>query len=181
MTATREWTEELVAQYYELQEYIVLRNVPTTTGSGGGRYEADVVAFRTSGTGVELLDIEIGTYYESAKEIAKKLKRKFTDSRRAALLNQVKKRLGTTKRGVTYQSVFVDAAWLTDKVLAEVREQLTSDGIEVRTLQSIVKDIPQKVDAWRESNKTERGTPPSVPRSLDLIHLTHLCSWVWEK
>src|SRR3989304_1207110 len=90
MAEAPEWTEELVAQYHEIQGFLGLRNLPTTTGEGGGRSQADLVAFRPSKGRFKVFDIEVGTYYERTETTVNWIVDKFSSARRDLVTRAVK-------------------------------------------------------------------------------------------
>ena len=200
MTKAREWTEELVAQYFEIQGFLVLPNLPTVTGKRGGRAEADVVAFRqdapiaslwSKGMKVEAAgpqhapvvhDIEVGTYYESASSIADTLCEKFTDKRREIVLGAIRKHLGLQAKGrLFYQPSYVDAAWLSEKVIAALRMADRQRAIHVTTIEEVIKDVPRAIEEWSKRSETEKGTMPQLPRAYDLLKVAEACYWVWSE
>ncbi len=182
MTEAREWTEELVAQYYEIQGYLVLRNIPTSTGKGGGRAEADVLAFKREGEVPVIRDVEVGTYYESAATIAKKLRKKFTQVRQGIVLDTVRSHMGLPANArLSYQPYYVDAAGLGEQAFAELQAETKPDGVLVSTLWDIIEDIPEKIEDWSKGRETEKGTKPLLPRSYDLLKVVEACYETWRE
>lgn len=182
MTEAREWTEELVAQYYEIQGYLVLRDVPTTTGQGGGRADADVLAFKIDKGTPVLRHVEVGTYYESASTIVGKLKKKFGKGQRLKVQTLVRKYLGLrTNARLEYSSQFVDAGGLSEEILTEIRQKLSTQGVEITDIWTLIEDIPHQIEAWQERETTDKGTPPMLPRSYDLLNVVLASQWVWTQ
>ena len=180
MTEAREWTEEFVAQYYEIQGYLVLRDVPTATGRGGGRGDADVLAFKIDNRAPVLRHIEVGTYYESASTIAAKLRKKFGKGQRLEAQRLVCEHLGLRANArLEYLPRFIDAAGLSDKLMVDIKSRLRPQGVEVTDLWTLIADIPPQIKAWQARGTTDKGVRPMLPRSYDLLNVVQACHWVW--
>jgi hypothetical protein len=93
------WSEELVAETLEMQGYAVWRNVPVGSGKGskggrgGGRKEADIVAFRLHPK-PEVIHAEVGVLWESPTEVARILTSKFDSQLRKSILRRVGETVG---------------------------------------------------------------------------------------
>lgn len=172
MTEAREWSEELVAECLELDGYLVLRNVPTTTAKGGGRNEADLVAFRRSpknGDHTELLDIEVGAYADSKAEQAGRIARKFSRDRRRFLLNLLRARWGL--RRTQYERLFVVVYWPSKaSTLERDRKLLEKSGIGVVGLNTIIAAALSKI----------RNEEYELPRSARLLKVVQHVDWTIE-
>ena len=75
------WEEELVCEWLSLQGYFVEVNVPLTTGGGGGRKEADIVAVRADRGMLIIKHIEIGSLAESFQKNVERVLQKFDEDR----------------------------------------------------------------------------------------------------
>ena len=180
MAEAPEWTEELVAQYHEIQGFLVLRNLPTTTGEGGGRSQADLVAFRPSKGRFKVFDIEVGTYYESTETTVNWIVDKFSSARRDLVTRAVKGLTGLKdSESIDYEPLFVDASWPTDRALKAKKALLAKRGILMRTLEDVIRDIPPQIRAWQAAAVTKKGTRPAIPRSYRSLKIVEACHWTW--
>lgn len=182
MSEAQEWTEELVAEYYELQGYIVLRNLPTFTGKGGGRSEADVIAFRQKDGRLEIWDIEVGTYYEKNSNIVAKMRKKFSEKREKIVPDFIGNRTGLKKKlPVNYKRLFVDSSWPKEEKFKNLKEALKRYRIETTTLENVVAAIPNAIEVWKLNNMTEKGSRPALPKTLKYMKIVEECSYVWNE
>ncbi|MCL6578788.1 MAG: hypothetical protein K6T73_05295, partial [Candidatus Bathyarchaeota archaeon] len=60
MPFTKTWTEELVAEWLQLNGYLVEAGLPAGVTPAGGRYVADVVGAKVSGNALEIIHVEVG-------------------------------------------------------------------------------------------------------------------------
>lgn len=181
MAEAREWTEEFVAELYEINRYIVFRNLSTGTGSTGGRADADVAAFRRRGDSVEVCDIEVGTYYESAKSITGELVARFTDERKRYVLDAVRCAIDPENSlKARYVRVFVDASWATNQQFAKLKNSLESKGILCQSIEQLIDRAPADIRRWQQASMTPKGTEPQLPRSFKILQIIEVAHWVWK-
>jgi hypothetical protein len=60
MPFARNWVEELVIEWLQLDGFLVESNVPVGVARAGGRLEADVIAARTNENSLQIWHIEAG-------------------------------------------------------------------------------------------------------------------------
>lgn len=179
MVEAREWTEEFVAELYELNRYLVFRNLPTETGRVGGRADADVVAFRRREEEVEVCDVEVGTYYSGASAVARDLGLRFSRTRKGHVLDAVCCSIDPQKAlAVRYRPIFVDASWSAGQ-FSELKGLLNDQGILAQKLEGLIQRAPYDVRRWQQLSTTQKGTQPQLPRSFKSLRIIQAAHWVW--
>jgi hypothetical protein len=180
VTEAREWTEEFVAELYEVNRYLVFRNLPTETGAAGGRADADVVGFRRRADTLEICDVEVGTYYDSARAIAADIAARFNDARKDHVLKAI--RTAVDPGGVLgsrYTPVFVDASW-SDRQFPGLKSMLRARGILGQSLEQLIDRAPVDIRRWQRQSATPKGTEPQLPRSFKILRILEAAHWTWK-
>jgi len=73
----RNWSEELVSEYLELEGYFVRTGHPVPIGKRGGRGEMDVIGIKIVNGELEICHVEIGVQSLSIKAYKESIKKKF--------------------------------------------------------------------------------------------------------
>jgi hypothetical protein len=157
----RTWSEELVAEILELKGYHTTIGVTAGSGQGGGRKDADVVGVRHGGR--EVVHAEVSQGYQTAGEIVKNAKGKFTKDRTKHVL----KELGIRGPVASYTKLFVRPAL--DGKGADLKQKLSRADIEFLGAQGLIEEIKQTVDTWTENHRTTKNPDPALPESHWLL------------
>ena len=170
-----EWEEELISEWLSLEGYFVEVNVPLTTGRGGGRKEADVIAIRADRDKIVIKHVEIGNLARNFEENLKSVLKKFKEDRVQAVINYVKSRFPAEK--VEYKKIFV-ATYCGHPI--ELKRELEKKGVEFLLLREIVEtEIPKAIENWKK-NQQEKGLIKKkwneimLPRSYWLLKMIEL-------
>ncbi len=186
MADALEWTEELVAEYFELRGFVVIRDLPSTTAPRGGRSDADVVAFkrqepRRAGRTLKVVDAEVGTAYLSAEAIAGKLEKKFSKARQRMILSTVSKATGQSANRMCYRKFYFDFGWLSEGgVLAELRDRL-GGRVKVVGTKQLINASARAIDDWKRDNPTPKGGEPSLPERFPSLQVVLACRYSWVR
>jgi len=78
MPYTRTWSEELVAEWLQLEGYFVEVSVQIGVTPKGGRFEADIIGIRIKNHTLEIMHVEVGNLAESADSNIQSVQGKFT-------------------------------------------------------------------------------------------------------
>lgn len=166
MGIPRNWCEEFIAEWLQMDGYLVETNVPVGTGSGGGRKEADVIGIRASGDELEIIHIEVGLISKGKGESVKNIRKKFESERINAVLARYNRLLGIKVNPKRYRKVFV-ASWASSGVFEELKRELGEEGIEILHLKELFNLVLRQV---KDKVITPEGIR-TLPESLWLLKI----------
>jgi len=167
----RNWSEELIAEWYELKGYFVKTGVPLLSGRKGGRAEIDIIAVKAD----EICHIEVGVLGDNPENNLKTMRKKFSPERRRAIEKHIQKKLNLSN--AKYSCRYI-ASWVSQKSL----DLLRKEGYCVDRLENVIRDeIVPDIDNWKKSNQmnakyTSTITPPQnlwLICFLDFIAVRH--------
>ena len=169
MPFAKTWTEELVAEWLQLNGYLVEVGLPAHVTATGGRYVADVVGAKVSGNVLEIIHVEVGQLSGGKQSIAS-LQNKFSQNVCAKIENYFRQKLGFVTGTVNYRKICVASFWT-----APVFNAATRLGINVRPLPEFIhQEVIQTIQNWKRhpphSPKT-RGNIITLPESHWLLQL----------
>ena len=78
----RTFSETLIAEWLQLDEWAVRTGVPLEAKASGGRDEADIVGLKIVGNKARIIHIEVGTLGGSSSDNITKLNVKFHDDKK---------------------------------------------------------------------------------------------------
>jgi hypothetical protein len=170
-----EWEEELVCEWLSLQGYFVEVNVPLTTGEGGGRKEADIIAVRVDENRLIIKHVEIGSLAESFQRNVERVTQKFDEDRVKAVVNYVRSRFSKALE-VDYRKIYI--ATFCGRP-ADLRRELGERGVEFLLLRELVeKEIPESIEKWKKDQQdaglVRRWKEAMLPRSYWLLKMIEL-------
>lgn len=165
----RTWSEELVAEWLELEGFLVTIGLKVGTGKGGGRKEADVVGARIRNSNLEIMHVEIGALYESGGNIVKKVTQKFDSSRVDVVKNYFLQLLGFRGHQINYNKLYVLTYSRKDK--KSINDMLAPNGVKLWDIDDVIEKIKQSIDAWVQVHKTPQNPYPSLPESYWMLQL----------
>ena len=153
MPFAKTWSEELVAEWLQLNGYLVEVGLPAGVAYAGGRYVADVVGAKVSDDVLEIIHVEVGQLAGGQKSI-NSLQRKFSSNVCDAIKDYFKQKLGFVADTINYQKMYVASFWT--KPILNGAAQL---GINVRPLPNFIcQEVIQTIQNWKKH-------PPHHPRT----------------
>ncbi len=156
MPFAQNWVEELVAEWLQLEGYLVEVGLPVSVAKAGGRYAADIVGARIKKKGniLDVFHIECGQL-SGGQQSVNSLQKKFSPSNCANIENYFKQRLGFAGMNVNYHKIYVASFW--SKPTMQGARNL---GINVRPLPDFIrKEVMQTIQRWK-------ANPPQQPRTI---------------
>jgi hypothetical protein len=139
------WTEELVAEWLQLDGYVVEIGLPVSITSAGGRFCADVVGARINGNQLEIMHVEVGQLAGGGSSIAS-LKKKFSTQNQQSIEQYFIKRFGFSHGNIVFEKMYV-ASFSTGPVIQGA--QLL--GVQVHPLEDFIKShVLPTIAAWKK-------------------------------
>lgn len=168
MPFTRTWTEELVAEWLQLNGYLVEVGLPAATAQAGGRFAPDVVGAKISQNVLDIIHVEVGQLAYGSKSVAS-LAKKFSSNVCVAVENYFKQRLGFTSGTVNYRKMYVASFW-TQPVMKQAKQL----GIDVKPLPDFIRqEVLPAIENWKKQ-------PPHKPKTQgQIIALPESC-WLLQ-
>lgn len=153
MPFAKNWVEELVAEWLQLDGYLVEVGLPVSVAKAGGRYEADIVGARIRGNILEVFHVECGQL-SGGQQSVNSLQKKFSSNNCVKIENYFKQRLGFAGADVKYHKMYVASFW--SKPTMQGARNL---GINVRPLPNFISnEVIQTIQKWK-------ANPPQQPRT----------------
>jgi len=155
------WSEELVAEWLELNGWFVQTGVPLASKEAGGRGEADVVGLKIVDGEPHILHVEVGSLGQAPEDNLKTVRKKFAPENRKYLLD------GMGLKKAHWQSRYV-ATWVSTPTLNLIRKA----DFQIDRLEEVIKDeIILDLTAWKlkEGKNRRSGQAPTPPIKLWLI------------
>lgn len=174
------WSEELVAEWLQLEGYLVMTGVKAGSGKGGGKREADVVGVRQKGGSIEIKHVEVGMLIGSFKGNIDKVKEKFEKERLEEVKKRVSSRFGVgTNEVKSYQKVYVmvpwDESWKKGgEKHTRYKEELEKSGIEFLYLGEVVQKVNELAKGVAEGEVEDSLWLTKMVRLLDKMGLLSL-------
>jgi len=162
------WTEELVAEWLQLNGYLVEVGLPAHVTAVGGRYVADVVGAKISGNVLEIVHVEVGQL-SAGKGGITSLKNKFSQDVSDKIKRHFKNKLGFVAGSVNYQKMYVASFWT-----APTLDAAAQLGIRVRPLPEFIQqEVAQTIQNWKRH-------PPHIPKSRGTIITLPESHWLLQ-
>ena len=168
MPFPRTWSEELAAEYLQLEGYIVETGHPVQIEQQGGRREIDVLGFKVEKGKLKILQLEIGTLSEGKEKNYEKIKRKFSDIVAKEIERIAEKNFPGLKYEWIKQYVVVPCPSEIDQ---ELKEKLERENIKVLSMDEFYEQVKQKIKKWKENNRTKKNIKPTLPNNLWMLKL----------
>jgi len=169
MPYTRTWSEELVAEWLQLEGYFVEVSVPIGVTKKGGRFEADVLGIKIKEHILHVMHIEIGNLGQSAEKNIQTLQNKFSSQKQNAIIDYCKKKLGFKGR-VSYNNLYV-ATYVSKKTLPIAKKS----NINLKRIEDFIReDVVPAINKWKANppfHPKTRGKIIMLPDGLWLLHL----------
>ncbi|MCK4818927.1 hypothetical protein KA005_24350, partial [bacterium] len=158
----RTFSETLIAEWLQLDEWAVRTGVPLEAKERGGRDEADIIGLKIVDNIPRIIHIEVGSLGGSLKENIARLKAKFTNDKKK-LIN---KELGLNSRDVEQRYI---ATWLSSNI-----DEVRAKGYRIDMLHDVIQDeILPSLFAWKSKRSKGRKTDqlPTPPNNLWFMQL----------
>jgi len=163
----RTFSEQLVSEWLQLDEWLVESGVPLKAMAAGGRGEADILAVKRVEGVLRVQHIEVGSLSSGARDL-ELIKSKFSREKKKQICRHIEERLGEKPE---YSCRYI-ATYVSDKSLELIREC----GFRVDRLEDVIqKEILPSIMNWklrkRDREKRRTSQLPTPPNSLWMIQL----------
>lgn len=169
MPYTRTWSEELAAEWLQLEGYFIEVSVPIGVTKKGGRFEADVLGIRIKRGILQVMHVEVGNLGESAQKNIQIVQHKFSHQKQNDVINYCKKKLGFKGR-VFYNNLYV-ATYVSKKTLPIAKK----NNINLKQIEDFIQqDVVPAINRWKANPPTgskTKGKMITLPDGLWLLHL----------
>ena len=161
------WVEELVAEWLQLEGYLVEVGLPVSVARKGGRYEADVVGARVRGNSLEIAHVECGQLAGGQSSV-NALMKKFSPSNCTRIEAYFRQRFGFTGANVNYHKMYIASFW--SKPTMQGAGNL---GINVRPLPDFIRnEVLQAINRWKRNPPSQTpGRHITLPQTFWLLQL----------
>lgn len=157
------WSEELVCEYLELEDYFVRTNNPVD----GARREMDVIGVKVEQGKLKVIHVEIGMP-PSFK--SNEINSKFDE--------ECKKEITKIAESFGFENNYDLECWYVHarseykgqgKTWARKKEELEREKIKLITFDEMLKEIVTSIKRWQEAHKRKSGTGISLPKNFWLL------------
>lgn len=157
--------EELIYEYFTLQGFLCLRNLPGKPKIKGGRDEIDLIAVKIEKNNInKIIWIEVTSYLSGGK---KSIKQKFSQEKE----NYVRKFL-KSMYGIDYNNT-IKKILFTSHEHTKIKEDKSLPA-KVITRKDVLENIPNLIKKYQEKYREFSGSKTkdiTLPNSLKLIEL----------
>ena len=158
-----------MAEWLQLEGYLVEAGLPVSVAGAGGRYEADIVGARIRGGMLEVFHVECGQLSGGTQSV-NSLQKKFSPNNCARIENYFRQRLGFAGTNVKYHKMYVASFW-TKPTMQGARNL----GINVRPLTDFIRnEVIQTINGWKANPPQQprtKGSHITLPESCWLLQL----------
>lgn len=167
MPFPRNWTEELVSEYLQLDGCLVETGHPVQI-KGGGRGELNVLGFKVENDELKIIHVETGVP-SSIKDLKETVEWKF-DSVVRREIRRIAKRFFFGFKTFTYSPWYV-SVWEkgTGKKWQKLKKEKKKEGITLITVEELMEKVENAIVEWKKRNTTKKGTEPTLPENLWLL------------
>jgi len=174
MPFTETWTEELVAEWLIIQNYVVDVLLPIAVAKDiGGRFEADVVGVKVLNGRLNIFHIEVGQLIRSPDENINALKKKFSSDVQSTLIKYYASIFGFDEKTVEYSKLYI-ASYCSNPTIEKAKKDV---GLEITMLDVFIKKkVIPALEQWKcnpesfnPKTKTDALLPPQSCWLLQLI------------
>ena len=164
--------EELVAEWLQLDDYLIEISLPVSVAQAGGRYRADVVGAKVNVTTLEIKHVECGTLGGGDKSIMS-LDRKFSSQNCQYIEQHFRSKMGFNGQNVKYEKTYITNYWSKPTIAGAINL-----GINVITLPVFIcSNILPTIEKWKRNwiiqrkLKTKNWKTITLPESCWLLKL----------
>ncbi len=179
MAITKNWLEELVAEFISIKGYSTETNVPLSSMKKGGRNEADVLGFRIHENGLIIVHAECeiapASEYEKMKH---KIFEKFNIENSTDIKSLAQERYEKL-RVKDLINIFV-MVWTPKKKWDDLRKEMEEKGITIINYEELIYYALKAVDEFKEKRENKEFSKrvgmvkykfPLIPEGLWLLKL----------
>jgi len=147
MPFTETWTEELVAEWFIIQNYAVDILLPVSvTEDVGGRFEADVVGVKVNEGRLNIYHVEVGQLSQNPDKAIASLKKKFSPAVQDNLKMYYSGVFGYDEQDIDYSMLYV-ASYCSRPIIDKAVIDL---GLEIKLLDKfLIEDVFPALDCWK--------------------------------
>jgi len=149
MPFARTWSEELVAEWLQLEGFLAEVGVPIMSASGGGRREADVIGARIHESILEIQHVEVGALPGGPEHDIETIRKKFSPENEKAIEAYCRKKFGFKEEDVRVEKCYV-ATYASKKTQAKAIPEAIG-GSSFVMLDDFVRDkVVPAIRKWKE-------------------------------
>jgi hypothetical protein len=135
MPFPRTWSEELVTEWLQIEGYIAENGVLVSSGSKGGRKEADVLGVKIINKTLEIYHIEVGNLSGNPQKNEQMIRDKFSTTRKQSIESYVRTKMNVDPSyTVNYKTLYI-ATWFSDRTLKHLKQK----NLPVDSLYDLIK------------------------------------------
>lgn len=171
MPFPRTWSEELVTEWLQIEGYVVENGVLVSSGSTGGRKEADVVGVKIKNKILEIFHIEVGSLSGNPQVNEQMIRDKFSQSRKMSIEAYIRTKMDVDPSyKMKYKTQYI-ATWFSDRTLNYLKQK----NLPVVGLYDLIMtQMKQSISNWKANpphQPTTKGKSVTLPETLWLIKL----------
>ena len=163
----RTYSEQLIAEWLELEGYYVKTGVPLQSSTTRGRGEADIVAIKKEKNGHKLLHIEVGHLRKSPKKDLEMVEKKTNAKIKDELKTSIKNDLGVD---ANYEFRYISMIPYKNSF-----ELIRKAGHRIDLINDVItKEILESIRTYVQDNKkSDKGRKVTPPNNLWMIQLLY--------
>jgi len=169
MPFPRTWSEELIAEWLQLDGFLTQTNLPVRTSKEGGRFEADVVGAKVEKGILRIRHVETGAL-AGGKKSAESVQKKFGPEIAKCVSKYFQSALSLVNPETNYERIYVATFWS-----QPVIQMLAAAGVKTIPLPDFIRDcVLPTARKWKEDPPHQpqaKGPRVALPESLWLLQL----------
>lgn len=164
MPFPKNWTEELISEYLELEGYFVRTNIPLSPKRVGGRGELDILGIKVEDKRPKIIHIETGILSR-----LRDVERKFNPSTMKEI-RKIAREFGFKKPHLEHW--FVYGSWTRGrgKGWKNLQRKLEQRGVVCMTLGEMFQRVSEAINLWKEKHKGKIAKQ-TLPGNLWLLKM----------
>ena len=162
------WSEELVAEWLDLEGYFVKMQIPAGSAGSGGRYAPDIVGVRFENDELEILHVEVGMSFDKWEKAEKRLKKKFSREIEESITNYVLEKLGLSKNTKINYRRLVVSLHHSKEALKKIEEENLA---EIMFIQDVIDEILTGIETGKYHSYESKIKNPTLPNHLWLAKM----------
>lgn len=171
------WTEELVAEWLQLENYLVVTRLPSVSANVGGRYEPDIVGGRVDKGTLKILHCEVTSWLAgNATNTTDRYANKFLPKVCQTVTEHFRESFGIVgQQPCTYEK-WVIAGGFSKPMEHELRNKVS--GVQLyRTDDFIRNKVLPSIKAWGNNAPSHKTAWRTLPQGLWLLQLLDYMDW----
>jgi hypothetical protein len=169
------WSEEIVAEWLQLNGYVVEIGLPAAVTTAGGRFVPDIVGAKITGNTLEIVHIEAGQLSRGQTSISS-LQKKFSQNICSSVEAYFRQRLGFTAGNKHYRKMYIATFWT--KPVVRAAKKL---GIDVHPMPNFIcTHILPTIKQWKQHPPQQSRTKGSFITLPEAHWLLQLVDYLWN-